>query len=158
MLSSPIFLVLVYKWLNQTRDLELEDIPLISFTCKSISSWWSPSFLSVALSSYVVESSAKTEPACVDIVLSLLWSYMLRTITVLGLWSLLVVFLLYQANSNIVQNLSPQGCRMSWMSPSYRLQTGFDTTLSPLASRYSLWLYREVGWDPVQVCLFSGSF
>ena len=84
--------------------------------------------------------------------------YMLRTITVLGLWSLLAVFLLYRANSDIVQNLSPQGCRMSWMSPSYLLQAGFDTTLSPLASRYSLWLYREVGWDPDQVCPFSGSF
>lgn len=83
---------------------------------------------------------------------------MLRTITVLGLSSLIAVFLLYQANSDIVQNLSPEGCRMSWMSPSYLLQTGFDHTWSPLASRYSLWLYREVGWDSVQVCLFSGSF
>jgi hypothetical protein len=83
---------------------------------------------------------------------------MLRTITVLGLCSLLAVFLLYQANSDIVQNLSPQGCRMSWMSPSYVHQVGFDHIWSPLASRYSLWLYREVGWDPVQVCRFSGSF
>lgn len=47
---------------------------------------------------------------------------------------------------------------MSWMSPSYLLQAGFDTTWSPLASRYSLWLYHEVGWDSVQVCLFRGSF
>ena len=83
---------------------------------------------------------------------------MLRTITVLGLWSLLAVFLLYQANSDIVQRISPQGCRMSWMSPSYLRQAEFDHTWSPLASRYSLWLYREVGWDPDQVCLFSGSF
>ena len=83
---------------------------------------------------------------------------MLRTITVLGLWSLLAVLLLYQANSYIVQNVSPQGCRMSWMSPSYIPQAGFDHTWSPLASRYSLWLYREVGWDPVQVCFFRGSF
>jgi hypothetical protein len=83
---------------------------------------------------------------------------MLRTITVLGLSSLLAVFLLYRANSDIVQNLSPQGCRMSWMSPSYLPQAEFDHTWSPLASRYSLWLYREVGWDSVQVCLFHGSF
>jgi hypothetical protein len=71
--------------------------------------------------------------------------------------SLLAVFFLYRANSDIVQNLSPQGCRMSWMSPSYLPQAEFDHTWSPLASRYSLWLYREVGWDPVQVCLFRGS-
>lgn len=37
---------------------------------------------------------------------------------------------------------------MSWMSPSYILQTDFNATWTPLASRYSLWLYREVGWDP----------
>lgn len=73
----------------------------------------------------------------------------------LGIWSLLVVLLLYQASSDIVQNLSPQGCRMSWMSVSYVLQTGFDTTWSPLATRYSLWLYREVGWDSVQVRPFA---
>jgi hypothetical protein len=40
---------------------------------------------------------------------------------------------------------------MSWMSPSYVLQNGFDTSWSPLARRYSLWLYREVGWDSNQV-------
>lgn len=79
---------------------------------------------------------------------------MLRTITVLGLSSLLAVFLLYRANSDIAQNLSPQGCRMSWMSPTYLPLAEFDHTWSPLASRYSLWLYRETGWDSVQVCLF----
>ena len=40
---------------------------------------------------------------------------------------------------------------MSWMSPSYLLQSGFDRTWSPLASRYSLWLYREVGWEGHEV-------
>lgn len=36
---------------------------------------------------------------------------------------------------------------MSWMSPSYALQSKFDAAWTPLARRYSLWLYREVGWD-----------
>lgn len=40
---------------------------------------------------------------------------------------------------------------MSWMSPSYLLQPEFNTSWTPLASRYSLWLYREVGWEPKQV-------
>lgn len=40
---------------------------------------------------------------------------------------------------------------MSWMSPSYLLQSEFNTSWTPLASRYSLWLYREVGWEPSQV-------
>ncbi|KAG2134442.1 PGAP1-like protein-domain-containing protein [Suillus bovinus] len=37
------------------------------------------------------------------------------------------------------------------MSPSYLLQHEFNTSWTPLAQRYSLWLYREVGWDPNQV-------
>jgi hypothetical protein len=80
----------------------------------------------------------------------------------LGLSSLLAVLLFFLASFDVSKNLSPQGCRMSWMSPSYVLQTGFDTTWSPLARRYTLWLYREVGWDSVQVsraeffCQFSG--
>ena len=81
-----------------------------------------------------------------------------RTIDItrlLGLSSLVAVLLLYRASSNIVQNLSPQGCRMSWMSPSYLLQAGFNTTRSSLAARYSLWLYREVGWDSVEVRLLA---
>ncbi|KAG8693374.1 GPI inositol deacylase [Ceratobasidium sp. 395] len=36
---------------------------------------------------------------------------------------------------------------MSWMSPSYIVQHEFNTTWTPLARRYSLLLYREVGWD-----------
>ncbi|THH33528.1 hypothetical protein EUX98_g695 [Antrodiella citrinella] len=33
------------------------------------------------------------------------------------------------------------------MSPSYILQTSFDRKWTPLAKRYSLYLYREVGWE-----------
>lgn len=40
---------------------------------------------------------------------------------------------------------------MSWMSPSYILQSGFNSSWSPLAERYSLWLYREVGWEGTPV-------
>ncbi|KAF9519149.1 hypothetical protein BS47DRAFT_1388290 [Hydnum rufescens UP504] len=38
---------------------------------------------------------------------------------------------------------------MSWMSPSYILQSEFDELWTPLSRRYSLWLYREVEWDSV---------
>ncbi|KAF9567400.1 GPI-inositol-deacylase [Agrocybe pediades] len=76
-----------------------------------------------------------------------------KSVTVLlGFVSLLAAFLFLRATSDIAQNLSPQGCRMSWMSPSYVLQTGLNETWTPLARRYSLWLYREVGWDSAQVC------
>ncbi|KDR84062.1 hypothetical protein GALMADRAFT_219892 [Galerina marginata CBS 339.88] len=68
----------------------------------------------------------------------------------LGISSLVAALLFYLASSDISENLSPQGCRMSWMSPSYVLQADFNSSWSPLALRYSLWLYREVAWDSVQ--------
>ncbi|KII95293.1 hypothetical protein PLICRDRAFT_34135 [Plicaturopsis crispa FD-325 SS-3] len=70
----------------------------------------------------------------------------LRAIVTVGLLAVL-----YFASIDTSRTLSPQGCRMSWMSPSYILQSGFDTTWSPLARRYSLWLYREVGWESNEV-------
>ena len=36
---------------------------------------------------------------------------------------------------------------MSWMSPSYIHMEGLNTSRTPLASKYKLFLYREVGWD-----------
>lgn len=65
----------------------------------------------------------------------------------LGLFSLAALAFFYHASLDIAQNLSPQGCRMSWMSPSYHLQHKFDSTWTPLARRYGLWLYREEGWE-----------
>ncbi|EIN10779.1 PGAP1-domain-containing protein [Punctularia strigosozonata HHB-11173 SS5] len=67
----------------------------------------------------------------------------------LGLCSLLFILVVYLSASTTPLSLSAQGCRMSWMSPSYLLQTGFDHrwTRPTLARRYSLWLYREVGWE-----------
>lgn len=62
-------------------------------------------------------------------------------------FTILTIFLVYRASNDNLANLSPQGCRMSWMSPSYVLQSDFNHSWTTLSSRYSLWLYREVGWD-----------
>lgn len=70
-----------------------------------------------------------------------------RLVSILALFSLVSIGLLYLSGNDVVDTLSPQGCRMSWMSPSYVLQSGFNTSWTPLAKRYSLWLYREVGWE-----------
>ncbi|KAJ7639288.1 PGAP1-like protein-domain-containing protein [Roridomyces roridus] len=74
----------------------------------------------------------------------------------LALFSVLSVAFLYFAAVNTVDELSPQGCRMSYMYPSYVLQSDFDVAWTPLAKRYSLWLYREVngngnGWETTHV-------
>ena len=70
----------------------------------------------------------------------------LPTVT-LGISSLLLVLIFYLASTDVPKTLSPQGCRMSWMNPDYILQSQFNTSWSPLADRYSLWLYREYGRD-----------
>ncbi|KAF9450963.1 GPI-inositol-deacylase [Macrolepiota fuliginosa MF-IS2] len=65
----------------------------------------------------------------------------------LALFAILAVLVFSLTNKDLADTLSPQGCRMSYMSPSYVLQDSFNTSWSTLAQRYSLWLYREVGWD-----------
>ncbi|KAH9899517.1 GPI-inositol-deacylase [Cubamyces lactineus] len=68
---------------------------------------------------------------------------MTRLLAVFATFSLLAVAVLYYAGVDTIKTLSPQGCRMSWMWPSYILQSHFDHSWTPLARRYSLWLYRE---------------
>ena len=68
-----------------------------------------------------------------------------------ALFSITSAGLVYRAASDTATTLSPQGCRMSYMSPSYIVQSQFDTSWTPLAKRYSLLLYREVGWEDNQV-------
>lgn len=65
----------------------------------------------------------------------------------LGICSFVIILLSYFASVDISRSLSPQGCRMSWMNPAYVAQNKFDTSRTSLAPRYSLWLYREAGWD-----------
>ncbi|KAL5488183.1 BST1 [Sanghuangporus weigelae] len=74
---------------------------------------------------------------------------MLRVVFLAGAAFVLILLLAYSAFDTPAK-ISPQGCRMSYMSPSYVLLTGFNAswTSPSLASRYRLMLYREVGWDP----------
>ncbi|KAJ7853872.1 PGAP1-like protein-domain-containing protein [Mycena leptocephala] len=74
----------------------------------------------------------------------------------IALFSVFSVAYLYLAAVDTGSDLSPQGCRMSYMWPSYVLQSEFDVAWTPLAKRYSLWLYREVdgygkGWESTHV-------
>lgn len=76
---------------------------------------------------------------------------MYLSLHVFGVLSLALLAVLYRAASDSSSSLSPQGCRMSYMSPSYVLQPAFNSSWTPLAKRYSLILYREVGWEDNQV-------
>lgn len=56
-------------------------------------------------------------------------------------------FLLAVVHSSATRQLDPKGCRMSYMRPSYAKLDEFDTEHTRLASKYSLYLYREQGID-----------
>ncbi|KAJ3740976.1 PGAP1-like protein-domain-containing protein [Lentinula detonsa] len=64
-----------------------------------------------------------------------------------GVISVAAVLLFLYASQDVAENLSPQGCRMSYMNPLYITQTKFNSTWTPLAERYSLVLYREDQWE-----------
>lgn len=70
---------------------------------------------------------------------------------VLGAFTAIAIFACFRASIQAPGQLSPQGCRMSYMSPSYILQSDFNASWTSLSGRYSLWLYREVGWENNQV-------
>lgn len=61
---------------------------------------------------------------------------------------LLSLFLLYSSSiHNASPALSRQACQMAYMSPSYLHITSLNASVTPLADKYKLFLYREAGWD-----------
>ncbi|KAL2137417.1 hypothetical protein VTI74DRAFT_38 [Chaetomium olivicolor] len=56
-------------------------------------------------------------------------------------------FLFAVVHSSVTRQLDPKGCRMSYMRPSYAKLEDFDTEYTRLASKYTLYLYREQGVD-----------
>lgn len=49
-------------------------------------------------------------------------------------------------------------CRMAYMSPGYLRLDGLNASHSRMAGKYSLWLYREQGWDLSNKVSLSPSF
>ncbi|MCJ1309309.1 GPI inositol deacylase [Agyrium rufum] len=49
--------------------------------------------------------------------------------------------------SFISRQRDPEGCKQCWMIPAYAKLSGFDTEHTRFASKYSLYLYREIGVD-----------
>lgn len=69
-----------------------------------------------------------------------------------GLWLITVIFFLFVAScyhSLIFYQPDKAGCAMSYMYQSYAKLQSFDTKHTRLASRYSLYLYRDAKYDPV---------
>jgi len=72
------------------------------------------------------------------------WSCSLLTLasTVLAA---LIAFVMIQ--SFLTRQRDPKGCAMSYMRPAFAKFSDFDTEHTRFASKYSLYLYREVGVD-----------
>lgn len=65
-----------------------------------------------------------------------------------------IALLLTILTSLVVRELDPKGCRMSYMRPSYVRFSDFDTEHTRFATKYSLYLYRELGIDDeARVCV-----
>ncbi|KAL7627627.1 GPI inositol deacylase [Parahypoxylon ruwenzoriense] len=74
------------------------------------------------------------------------WTISLLTLLTSAMGISLLLAVLY---SSATLHCDPKGCRMSWMSPSYARFDDFDTEHTRFASKYSLYLYREQGFDNV---------
>jgi hypothetical protein len=71
----------------------------------------------------------------------------LQAVSLLPL-ALFSCLLLYSARiQSSSSSLSRQACRMAYMSPSYVHITSLNSSITRLADKYKLFLYREVGWD-----------
>ena len=57
------------------------------------------------------------------------------------------VLALVIARSYLTRQLDPKGAAMSYMRPAFAKFSEFDTEHSRFASKYSLYLYREMGID-----------
>ncbi|KAL2200660.1 PGAP1-like protein-domain-containing protein [Corynascus similis CBS 632.67] len=69
-------------------------------------------------------------------------SFLALVASIVGIGCLITVL-----HSSVTRQIDPKGCRMSYMRPSYAKLNEFDTEHTRLASKYSLYLYREQGID-----------
>ena len=72
------------------------------------------------------------------------WRYSLLVIFTAAIAGGLVFLIVH---SLLTRQLDTQGCAMSYMDPAYARLSEFDTEHTRFASKYSLYLYREVGVD-----------
>ena len=72
------------------------------------------------------------------------WACSLLTISVTALSALVLLFIVH---AFLTRQLDPKGCDMCWSRPIYIKFSDFDTEHTRFASKYSLYLYREGGFD-----------
>ena len=81
------------------------------------------------------------------------WACSLLTTSVTTLSALALVFIVH---AFLTRQLDPKGCDMCWSRPIYIRFSDFDTEHTRFASKYNLYLYREVGFDEdpkVRICM-----
>lgn len=72
------------------------------------------------------------------------WSCSLLTLTATAV---AIVLLLSIIHAFVTRQLDPKGCDMCWSRPIYIKFSDFDTEHTRFASKYSLYLHREGGFD-----------
>ncbi|CUM67812.1 uncharacterized protein PRCAT00005518001 [Priceomyces carsonii] len=72
-----------------------------------------------------------------------------RTLALISCIGLVLYYLTGYSYTRTLQGADSPGCRIVYMGPSYARIRGFDESYTRLASKYSLYLYREQGHDPI---------
>ena len=72
------------------------------------------------------------------------WACSLLTISVTALSTVVLLFIVH---AFLTRQLDPKGCDMCWSRPIYINFSDFDTEHTRFASKYNLYLYREVEFD-----------
>ena len=74
----------------------------------------------------------------------------------IGATALSAVFLLFIVHAFLTRQLDPKGCDMCWSRSIYIKFSDFDTEHTRFASKYNLYLHREVPFDEdpkVEICM-----
>ena len=72
------------------------------------------------------------------------WASSLLTISLTVSSALILLFIVH---AFLTRQIDPKGCDMCWSRPIYIKFSDFDTEHTRFASKYSLYLYREGGFD-----------
>ena len=72
------------------------------------------------------------------------WTCSLLSISVTAFSTLVLLFIVH---AFMTRQLDPKGCDMCWSRPIYIKFSDFDTEHTRFASKYSLYMYREGGFD-----------
>lgn len=93
-------------------------------------------------------ANVRSEPNALNVYSSTTWkpSKLNGTISAILIFTLVFAYTSFRSFARH-DPANASACRMAYMSPGYIRMDSLDAQHSRLAGKYSLWLYREQGWD-----------